>query len=243
MDTFTAGSWIGFGWETFKKRPWFLIGVPVLAFIIVAAIGLILSELQKLGIALVVLAFFVNIYISIVYKMGSTNFALKAVADTASLKVMDYWHPRPFWKYLGASILTVLCGLAAFVGAAIIAGIIAGVGYLIGGTSAAGACFLVAFIVVAIIFALFVTLTLMFAPYIVIAEGSGPMKALKESMRITKGHRWMLLWFIILCLLLNVVGLICIIIGLFVTIPVTGLAVVHAYRSLSQKAGPSPITA
>ncbi|HTR18586.1 MAG TPA: hypothetical protein VMH91_01235 [Candidatus Paceibacterota bacterium] len=236
---FSAEASIRLGWETFKKRPWFLIGVPLLAVIIVGIVSAAFGELQKLGAVFALLVFVANIYVTTVYKMGATNFVLKAVENTETLQVMDYWQPHPFWRYLGAGILVGLCVLAAFILALVLSGLIAGVGYAIAGSAAAGVWFVIALVPLSIVFVGLVAIALVFVRYLVIARGLGPVEALEESARITKSHRWGILWFLVLCLLLNVLGLVCLIVGLLVTIPVTSLALVHAYRTLEQKAGSS----
>ena len=76
---------------------------------------------------------------------------------------------------------------------------------------------------------------LIFASYLVIDRDLGPIAAIKESMRITKGHRWGLLGLILLAIVINILGAICLVVGIFVTIPVSTLAVIHAYRTLSQQ--------
>lgn len=79
-------------------------------------------------------------------------------------------------------------------------------------------------------------LMLMFATYVVVDRELGPIEALSESRRITKGHRLELLGLIIAVIAINILGLICIVIGLLVTIPFTSLALVHAYRLLEHHA-------
>jgi uncharacterized membrane protein len=80
----------------------------------------------------------------------------------------------------------------------------------------------------------------MFVQYIVMDRGLTPLQAMRESSRITYGHKWPLFELAILLLLLNIVGLICLVVGLLVTVPVSWLAITHAYRTLSEKAGPVP---
>ena len=76
-----------------------------------------------------------------------------------------------------------------------------------------------------------------FATYLVVDRGAGPIEAIKESWRITKGHKWQLFLLMLTLILLNIAGIIAFVIGVLVTIPVTWLAVTHAYRALS---GPGP---
>lgn len=89
---------------------------------------------------------------------------------------------------------------------------------------------LILFIVPGII----VGLMFMFAAYFVVDRGLAPLEAMAESRRITAGHRWHLFGFALLLILLNILGILCLFVGLLVTTPVTALAVVHAYRSLSR---------
>lgn len=240
METFSAGSCIRMGWDTFWKRPWFLIGVPCLATIIYFAANEVLGEAAKLGLAVAILALIANAAFSIVYQMGSLNFKLQAAADISGLQMKDYWHPESFWSYLGASILMFLCSMLAFVAALVVAGIVAGIVYFAAGSQAGGVAFLIVIIIAALVGMFYVLTTFLFPQYLVIAKGIYSMEAMKESARMTKGHRLQLLWLLILCLLVNIVGVICLIVGLFVTVPVTSLALVYAYRSLSHTS-PAPV--
>ncbi len=81
-------------------------------------------------------------------------------------------------------------------------------------------------------------LALIFATYLVIDRNLGPIEALKESMRLTKGHRWNLFLLALSLILLNVLGAIALLVGLLVTIPVSLFAVAHAYRTLAKQSVP-----
>jgi len=61
-----------------------------------------------------------------------------------------------------------------------------------------------------------------------------------ESNRITRGHKWQLFGFVLLLLLINLLGLLALVVGILVSIPVSTLAFVHAYRVLGGKAGTPP---
>lgn len=71
-----------------------------------------------------------------------------------------------------------------------------------------------------------------FWPY-PIAEGAGPINALSYSRLITKGHRWQIFFFFLVLFLVNVLGFIVLVVGLLVSIPVSALAMAHAYRVLA----------
>jgi uncharacterized membrane protein len=105
-----------------------------------------------------------------------------------------------------------------------------------------GAEFLVALIIAAgfvlfLIPGVIASVGLSFATYLVVDRGAGPMDAIKESWRITKGNKWQLFLLMLTLVLLNILGIVALIVGVLVTIPITWLAVTHAYRTLS---GPGP---
>jgi uncharacterized membrane protein len=74
---------------------------------------------------------------------------------------------------------------------------------------------------------------LAFVSYLVVDRGLGPIEAMKESWRITKGHKWQLLLLFLALLGINLLGILALIIGVFVTVPITMLAFAHAYRTLN----------
>ena len=79
-------------------------------------------------------------------------------------------------------------------------------------------------------------LMLIFTLYLVIDRNMGPIVAMKESARITKGYRMKLLGLVLTMVGLNIVGLLCLVVGLLVSMPVSMLALVHAYRTLEHHA-------
>jgi membrane-anchored glycerophosphoryl diester phosphodiesterase (GDPDase) len=74
---------------------------------------------------------------------------------------------------------------------------------------------------------------LMFSSYLIIDKGRGPVEAFKQSWQMTKGHKWDLFLLSLALVGLNILGLLALVIGLLVTIPITMLAVVHVYRKLA----------
>jgi uncharacterized membrane protein len=207
---FSTGSALRFGWETFKKRPWFFVGSTV---VILLASGLIDAFSSAIDAAVggsaeqpSVIGTVVNLGLGTLLGMGATAFYLVAHDNPESVDLSALWHPQPFWKYLGASILYAL---AIAVG-------------------------LVLLIVPGIIFALM----FMFTTFIVIDRELGPIEAMKESNRITYGHKWSLLGFTLMLVLVNLLGVIALVVGLLVSIPVSTLAVTHAYRVLGGRTPP-----
>lgn len=74
-----------------------------------------------------------------------------------------------------------------------------------------------------------------FSPLIVVDTKLGPVAAMKESYAITKDSFWKILWFYIVIGLFNLLGLICLGVGLLITVPISTLASIYVYRILSQK--------
>ena len=71
-----------------------------------------------------------------------------------------------------------------------------------------------------------------FYSYLIIDRGLGPIDALKKSSEITKGVKWDLFVFGIVLWVINLLGLLCLVVGLFATIPTTIVAIAFVYRKL-----------
>lgn len=212
MPTFSIEECLRFGWETFKKRPGILIVALALVWLIPSVPSLFFPAPEVTpgvppppptageGVAALI-----SIFLSIMVSLGAVTFALRAHDDIASVKLGDLWNPQPFWRYLGATILTWLIVTVGFL-LLIVPGVIAALG-------------------------------LYFASYFVIDRGAGPIDALKQSWHMTKGHKWQLFLFSLVLVGLNLLGLLALVIGIFVTVPITWLAITHAYRTLASQAG------
>lgn len=74
--------------------------------------------------------------------------------------------------------------------------------------------------------------------YFIADKDTAILEAFKKSSDITDGVKWQLLVFLILLGLINVAGVLCFIVGLLVSIPVTMVAAAYVYRRLS---GTSPV--
>jgi len=211
--SFTAGSAIRFGWETFKKRPWFFVGATVVIVFAYGVVGAISNGIDSaLGSSaeeLSVIGGLVNLALSTFVGMGVTAFFLAAHDNPEAVDLSVLWHPQGFWKFLAASILV---------------GLSIGIGFVL-------------LIVPGILAMLF----FMFATVIVIDRDLGPIEAMKESMRIGRGYRWSLLGLVVLLALIVFVGMLALFVGLLVAMPVATLAFIHAYRVLSGSDGREPI--
>lgn len=201
MNTFSIGDSIKFGWETFKKRPWFLVGATAIVMVASSISSTVSQNMQQNGM-ISFLAFLITLAVSTLIDMGLTNLTLKSHDNIEAVKFEDLWYPKPFWKYLGATILS---------------GIAVGVGF-----------------VLLIIPGIIAALMIFFVKFIVIEHNMGPLDAIKESIRIGKGHRWTLLGLLLVAIVINVVAAMLLLVPLLVSIPVTTLAFAHAYRTISR---------
>lgn len=209
MPVLSVGDCIQFGWDTFKKRPGILIGAFLLTIIIPSIPGLLFPGPEW---------------------------------------VPGEGPPQPSAASTIASLVGVVLGILAHLGAITfalrahddIAGVqigdlwnpqpfwrFLGVEVLL-------------FIIIAVGLFLFVVpgviaaLGLSFATYLVIDRAKGPIEALKESWHITYGHKWQLFLLALVIIGINVLGLLALVVGLLVSIPVSWLAVTHAYRTLQR---------
>ena len=210
---FSIKSALNFGWETFKRRPWFFVGATLVIFLLYIVTGALTGTIDYAltgdtenhsGVGSIL-----DWLIGTLISMGVVAFYLKAHDNPEQVTLSALWHPHPYWSYLAA---TVLVGLVIVLG-------------------------LLLLIVPGIIFGLM----FMFTSFIVIDRALGPIDAMKESKRITSGYRWRLLGFILLLALINLAGVIALVVGLLVTVPVTSIAFANAYRVLSDRAGVQPI--
>jgi len=74
-----------------------------------------------------------------------------------------------------------------------------------------------------------------FYPYLIIDKGMGPVEALKASALITKGVKWELLGFGLIVGIINLLGVFCLVIGVFATVPATWVAYAFVYRKLLEQ--------
>ena len=212
MDMLSVTGALSYGWKTFRARPWFFVQAGILLLLVNLGISLVQSVFEagaELGdgvvVAVIGLASAVfGMAVSFLVSMGETAFFLKAHDRVESASLKDLWHPQPFWKFVGAS---VLAGIAILLGLILL---------------------IVPGIILGILF--------MFVGYLVIDRGVGPVDALKQSWALTKGSRWKLFLLSLALLGINILGILALLVGLLVSVPVSFLATTHAYRVLSGKA-------
>lgn len=196
---------IVFGWERFKESPWKLIGVILVAIGVSIITSLILEELLKGNPGFITLS-----------AVGILNGAIQVFVGMGIVNVAIKAHDSI--ETLDLKDLWIPSLFWKYLFATLLVGAITLVGFIL----------LVIPGIIAIV-------ALLFATYLVVDRKMGPVEAVKESAKITKGHRWKLLGLVIVLGLLNFLGAIALMIGLLVTVPVSMIAIVHAYRTLARK--------
>lgn len=199
--TFSIKAAFSYGWETFKKRPGFFIGVTVIILIVSWLSGFLIEMLGGKG---NIVGGLVNLAITTLLDLGVVATMLKVFDSVETVSFNDLWHPKGYLPYLGATVLTAIIVVVGLI-LLIVPGIIA-------------------------------AMMLIFVKFVVVDRGMGPVDALKESARITKGHRMTLFLFVLAIAVLNIIGAILLFVPLLVTIPVSTLAMVYAYRTIGHKA-------
>ena len=236
---FSIKSTLRFAWETFKKRPWIFVGATLLlsvAQIVVEGLAQgfdsLSADLATAPLTAVALIGLVVYYgLSTLISMGMTAFFLAAHDDPGTVELSALWHPHPFWKYLGVTVLFVLAILAA-----LLLFVLFNVAMGLTEPGFGSIAILLLLIVLGTIF----WLTFMFAGFFVIDREVNPIEAFKESYRITSGHKWRLFGLSLVLLLINFLGLLALLVGVLLSAPVSLLALTHAYRVLSGTAGTPP---
>lgn len=213
---------LNFGWETFKKYPWFLIGITAIVGIIPYVVQYLLQlpfsngeinlgqsyspnsnqEWNPMMLIGTIASSLVSAYLTI----GVIRISLKLI-DGQKPTFNDLYSAKAeeFIRYVLGSLLYALIVVAGYI-LLIIPGIIFGIKY-------------------------------QYYNYLIIDKHLSPMDGIKESGKITQGYKWKLFLFGIVIGLVTLLGLLALFVGIFVAAPVTGLAQAYVYRKLAtQKA-------
>jgi uncharacterized membrane protein len=210
MD-FSSKACIRFGWEAFKSRPWFYVGASLLILLAYLVCGVVSGG--------------IDVAMTGNYEDPSlpgtlVNFVTGTLISMGATAFYLNAHDHP--ETAGYSSLWRPRPFWSYLIANLAVGILIAIG-----------------LVLLIVPGIIALLMFMFTSFIVIDREKGPIESMAISKLITKGKRWPLLGFVLLLFLINIAGLLALLVGLLVTIPVSTLAFTHAYRGLG---GPAPET-
>lgn len=201
----TVRECLSFGWSTFKSRPWFFIAIALVIMVIMVAIGLI--EVLFTG------------------ALGAEG--MKNLDSVVSLIQNVFVSMGTLYVYLRAHDAIESAKLEdlwqpqifwRYLGVSILSFIAIMLGFIL-----------------LIVPGIIVAIALSFAGILVVEGGMGPVAALKESARLTKGHRMELFKLALASLGVNILGLLALGVGLLVTVPTTMISFIHAYRAIAGK--------
>ena len=232
MNTFSVPEAISTGWQLTKK--YFIISLGlILAF---GVVSWLLSFLGERGDAIGWIAQLVNLVISIAFSMGMIRITVDALGgEEPRFGVFKDVFSR-FLPYFGVSILVSIFALVPFI-------IIFGIGVVIMGGSFIMGDFDAIFdlwllLLLAMLPAIYVSIRMFFAAYLVIDGNKGVMESIKMSWNASAPMQGKIFLFYVVSLLVMILGFICLFVGIFVSILVIMYAQAYVYRMAFPPATP-----
>lgn len=210
---FTTWSILKEAYLIMKPRLWHIVGRFALFAIIAGATNVVVNKISILEFVFSVIFSFCLIVFAFTYTYKREDFTL----DLVLKKITN----RKFLVFVSAYILSTL---------AIFLGSILFILYFI--FNAENPSVLAAPLAFP---GMYVAVLLYFVKYIVYDKNVKPIEALKESVRMTKGHRFALIEYILVAVIVNLLGLLALVVGVFFTIPLTVIGTTLIYKKLSNR--------
>lgn len=228
--TFSIKAALQTGWQLFWGRPWFylgLLGITLLLSIIQPNVNF---STQSPVVAFIFLACSIALSaIGIVVTLGTTHILLEAVRGHKPKFNAVWSKANLFWRYVGLTILIVL-GIGAVSGVLIIPGV------LLRSLGAPLALSIGTMIALPSIGITILTLGIMMYVYVLVDYPQDTVRQqLERSWAITKGVRLKLLGFVFVQLGVVLLGLLALVLGILVSIPVLTLATASMYDTLKKQ--------
>ncbi|MBN1393389.1 MAG: hypothetical protein JW947_11400 [Sedimentisphaerales bacterium] len=234
---------LSFGWNVMKSNFFFFLGVIIVASalsyacqflgtIAGAALVNVTGQFSDGPQPLLILigglpAGLLTLVINIVLGIGIIKISL-SFCDGKKPSFGTLFKARGcFWRYLGTGLLYGLILVGTSIACILPFALL---------SDMRGKPFLV-FPVFVVVYVLMIVLMIKFflCFYFVIDKGLGPVRALKASSMATEGAKGSIFVFLILCWLVNVLGMLCLGIGMLATIPTVIVAMAFMYRRLSEQ--------
>jgi len=170
--------------------------------------------------------------LSVLVHIGFIKLGLRLI-DGEKPKIKELLsYTNYFWRFIGGGILCgIILGAIAIVGFGLIFALvkIAGINLAVGLILAA----------IFIIIALIVGIRLCFVLFLIVDENMGPVQAIKGSWQNTRHLTTELFLFFLTSAGINILGAICLGVGLFVTVPLTFISLLLIYRQVVDKSLPA----
>ena len=216
-----------FGWHKTRAHSGLLFKVLLIIFALQVASAVVTRVLEGTligGLASVALSI-----AQFVVGVGLTYITLR-LAQGKHTELKDIIPPlEVLWRYFASSLLVGLIALGIVLVLAL--GVLA-LGALSGGLQTSIFPMWVGFgVLVGVIALVYISLRFSMVRYAIL-DGAEIGESLTKSIEITKGHLWHLLGFLLVLGLLNLLGMILLLVGLLVTIPVSTIAYASVYEKL-----------
>jgi hypothetical protein len=202
---FSYGDVLGYGWRTMKSNLGFFVGVGIISFVISYIPTFIIKITEHIDSK--------SDFILVQIITNILSWIINVIIGIGMVKIA-----LSFCDEQKPTVETLFDAWDCFwryLGAALLTMLICMCGFIL---------FIIPGIIWSVKFSLF--------PYFVVEQGLGPVEALKASSQTTNGIKWELLGFYILCGLINLLGVLCLFIGIFATYPTTIVATALVYRQL-----------
>jgi uncharacterized membrane protein len=235
---FSFGAMIKSGWHTFKTH-WKLIWLAGFATAIIQAILQMIQssanndsgEHKLFSILAVIFVFLIGLIIKLGWSKVFLGFVRSHTVTWNTFKT----DPNVWLKYIKVMLWYIGYMIMYMIGGAVIGFILIIIGKLAGSqivTVIGTVLAVIAFIVVAIYF----SVKYQFTNYAVLDYPElSSRNVFRKSGALTKGNFWRLFGFAIVLALFNILGLICLVIGLAFTIPTSKIAMTKVYEFLKEK--------
>ena len=198
---------LGYGWQVMKANFWFFVGLGFLIVLLSIVPDILRQILIYAGVAPAIL---IPLFVLLMIADYAISFIVGIGIVKIALSFCDGHKPS-----IGTLFDIGDC-FWRFVGGAALYGLI-----VLGGTL----LLIVPGIIWSIQFSQF--------KYFVIDKGLGPVDALKASSRTTMGVKWKLLGFGFVCAGIQILGLLCLLVGALATYPIIIVAGALVYRQLA----------
>ena len=232
---FVIGDVLGFGWNVMKTNLWFFVGVALIVGLIRGVPQVIMNVLsdthegEVLVALLSIILMPVFVFINVMFGIGFTKIALSFCDARKPPFGTLFDFKGCFWRYVGASILQTLIVMAGLL-LIIIPAILVVVSVP---ENPALLVISLPVIVIGCVVTIYLTIKFSLCQYFVIDKHLSPLQSIKASGRTTKGAMWKLFGFGILCSLIILLGLLCLIVGVFAAYPIVMVANALVYRHLA----------
>jgi hypothetical protein len=215
------------------KQNWKGMLVVFAAMLVVGFVPSVLASVFQESLPwLSILISIISWVLSFVTGVGILKVAIDVV-DGRGAQVTQLFYALRDWKlilrYLGTSIVF---GFAVFAVSVLPALVIFGVGFVVKFSGSVFLGTLYVFGAIFLVMMIYLSVRMQFWTYVLVDKGLWGREALAKSLEMTKGLILKLILFSVALLVLNLVGAILLVVGLFVTVPVSMLAMAVVYRKL-----------